>query len=199
MKSKIVINSIGIIFLIFGIAAIINTILNIEKRFAPILWLSYICLILLAIGVLRKDSSLIASQITIIGIPYLLWNIDFFYQLITKSSLLGITDYLFKSVPITDKIISLQHIFNLPLSLIALHLIKLKRTDFWIISITQITIVFIISRLTTTYKENVNCVYHNCANFSFGLPYILEWFLAYLIMITLTSYLIKKIFYKKIK
>ena len=197
MKSRTIINSIGIIFLIFGISAIINTILNIEKGFAPILWLSYICLILLAIGVLRKDSSLIASQITIIGIPYLLWNIDFFYQLITKSSLLGITDYLFKSVPITDKIISLQHIFNLPLSLIALHLIKLKRTDFWIISAMQITIAFIISRLTTTYKENVNCVYHNCANFSFGLPYPLEWFMAYIITISLTSWILIKIFKKK--
>src|SRR3989344_5637235 len=170
MNKQITINSIGIIFLIFGIAAIINTILNIDTGIAPVLWMSYICLIIIGIGVLKKDSSLI-----------------------------GITDYLFKSSPIIDKIISLQHIFNLPLSLIALHLIKLKRTDFWIISITQITIVFIISRLTTTYKENVNCVYHNCANFSFGLPYILEWFLAYLIMITLTSYLIKKIFYKKIK
>ncbi|MEK6836726.1 MAG: hypothetical protein AABX94_03605, partial [Nanoarchaeota archaeon] len=156
MKSRVIINIIGIIFLVFGIAAIINTILNIEKGFAPILWLSYVCLILLAIGILKKDSSLIASQIAIIGIPYIIWNIDFFYNLISGNSLLGITDYLFKSNNIIDKIISLQHIFNLPLSLIALHLIKLKRTDFWIIGTIQITIVFLISRLTTTYKENVN-------------------------------------------
>src|SRR3989344_4856725 len=137
MNKQITINSIGIIFLIFGIAAIINTILNIDTGIAPVLWMSYICLIIIGIGVLKKDSSLIASQTAIIGIPYIIWNIDFFYQLMTNSGLLGITDYLFKSSPIIDKIISLQHIFNLPLSLIALHLIKLKRTDFWIISITQ--------------------------------------------------------------
>ncbi len=195
--NRVLINSIGIILLAFGISAIINTILHAEEGLAPILWLSYICLILLAIGVLRKDSSLIASQICIIAIPYLFWNIDFFHYLINGESLFGIVDYLFKPGELVGKIIGLQHIFNLPLSLIVLSIIKLKRTDFWKISVMQIVIVFFITRLVTDYEKNVNCVYHNCANFDFGLPYELEWFLGYAIMIFITSWFLLKIFYRK--
>lgn len=191
-KQNILINSIGFIFLLFGITAIIDRISKFETGLAPILWMSYICLIIIGIGILKKDSSLIASQLCIIGIPYLFWNIDFFYHLITNSRLLGITDYFFVPGPIIGKIISSQHIFNLPLSILVICLIGLKRKDFWIISLIQVTIVFFISRIATNYSENVNCVYHNCANFNFSLWYPLEWFLSYAIMIGLTSLILIK-------
>ena len=196
MNKKILINILGSIFLIWGIGAITDNIFKIDTGIAPVLWMSYICLIIIGIGVLKKDSSLIASQTAIIGIPYLFWNIDFLYYLFAGKSLFGTADYFFQPGPIIGKIITLQHIFNLPLSLFAIYLIKLKRTDFWIISATQITLVFIISRAVTNYSQNVNCVYHNCANFSFGLPYVLEWFVAHSIMIGLTSWFLIKLFYK---
>src|SRR3989344_2104027 len=195
--SKKILNIIGSIFLIWGIAAVIDNIFKIETGIAPVLWLSYICLIIIGIGILKKDSSLIASQIAIIAIPYVLWNLDFFHHLITNTSLFGITDYFFSPGPFTGKIIALQHIFNIPLSLYSIHLIGLKRRDFWKISLVQITIIFPITRAVTSYEQNVNCVYRNCANFDFGFPYILEWFVAYILMIFITSWFLSKIFYKK--
>lgn len=192
-------NLIGSLFFIWGIAAIIDNIFKINSGIAPLLWMSYISLILLGIGILRKNASLVASQIAIIGIPYIFWNLDFFHQLITGNSLFGITDYFFTPGPLSGKIITLQHIFNIPLSLYSLHLLSLKSRIFPIVSMVQVSVVFIVSRIVTDYDRNVNCVYHNCANFSFGLPYIAEWFLAQFVMMLITSWFLIKIFKKKEK
>lgn len=77
-KTKnIILNLIGILYIILGIGAIINTI-YLELGLAPILWFSYIGIILIGIGVLSKNHLLILSQLNILIIPYLFWNIDFF-------------------------------------------------------------------------------------------------------------------------
>ncbi len=187
---------IGFIFLVFGICAIVNTLLHLDEGLAPILWFSYIGLILLAVGCFRRDSSLIASQLCILAIPYLIWNIDFFVYLFSGSSVWGTADYIFGSGELFGKIISLQHIFNIPLSLYVIHLIGLKRRDFWKISISEIGILFFASRWFTNPTQNVNCVYHNCASFDFGIWYPLQWFLGYIAMIALTSFVLLKIFHK---
>lgn len=193
------VNFIGTLFFIWGLGAVIYNIFKVEEGIAPILWMSYICLILLGIGILRKNSALIASQIAIIFIPYVFWNLDFFHHLITKESLFGITDYFFTPGNITGKIIALQHIFNLPLSIYAMSLIGLKSKVFPLVSLIQVSIVFLISRQITNPTQNVNCVYQNCANFTFGLPYIAEWFMAQFLMILITSWFLVKIFHKKDK
>lgn len=188
------INFIGSLLFIWGIAAVIDNIFKANTGIAPVLWMSYICLIILGIGILRKNSALIASQVVIIFIPYIFWNLDFFHQLITKQSLFGITDYFFRPGELSGKIIALQHIFNLPLSIYAMNLIGLKKSKFYIISFIQVTVVFILSRLVTNYDQNVNCVYRNCARFTFGIPYIAEWFIAQFLMISLTSWFLVKSF-----
>ena len=185
---------IGFIFLIFGVAAVINTTFNLKAGLAPILWFSYIGLIVLAIGCFRRDSSLIASQLCIIFIPYIIWNIDFFTYLFNGSSLWGTADYFFRPGNVVGKIITIQHLFNLPLSLFTLYLIGLKRKDFWKISAFEVTFLFFVTRFVTDYKQNVNCVYHNCANFSFGLWYPLEWFLTYAVIIAVTNWLLIKLY-----
>ncbi len=187
---------IGLVFLIFGFAAISNTLLSLDEGLAPIMWFSYIGLIVLAIGCFRRNGELIASQLCILTIPYAFWNIDFFTYLFSGASVWGTADYLFLEGALIGKIISLQHIFNIPLSFLALGLIGLKRRDFWKISIAEIVILFFASRLFTSYEQNVNCVYHNCATFDLGLWYPLQWFLVYGITIFVTSWILKSIFYK---
>lgn len=194
LTNRRVVYFIGAVLLAFGIAAIVNTIVYVDDGLAPILWFSYIGLIVLAIGCFKRDGSLIASQLNILIIPYIIWNIDFFTYLFSGASVWGTADYLFASGALLGKIISLQHIFNIPLSLFVLYLIGLKRYDFWKISFIEIVILFFVSRWATTYEQNVNCVYHNCASFDFGLPYILEWFLAYAVMILITNWILYKLF-----
>lgn len=194
--NELIVQIIGFIFFIFGICAIFNTIFNLNEGLAPILWFSYIGLILLSIGCFRRDSSLIASQLCILTIPYVIWNIDFFTYLFSGSSIWGTVDYFFTSGALFGKIISLQHVFNIPLSLYAIYLIGLKNNDFWKISLFEVIILFIASRWFTTPQQNVNCVYHNCASFDFGIWYPLQWLLGYVVMIGLTWSFLVRVFKK---
>ncbi len=187
---------IGLIFLIFGVAAISNTLFHLDEGLAPILWFSYIGLIVLAIGCFRRNGELIASQLCILTIPYVFWNIDFFTHLFSGASVWGTADYIFLEGDLLGKIISIQHIFNIPLSFLALWLIGLKRRDFWKISFVEMVILFFVSRLFTDYEQNVNCVYHNCATFDLGIWYPLQWFLVYGLTILVTFWILKCIFYK---
>jgi hypothetical protein len=187
---------IGSVFLVWGISAILHT-LFFGNGLAPILWFSYIGLIVLAIGCFRRDGDLIASQLCIIFIPYLVWNVDFFSHLFTGESVWGTADYFFKSGPLLGKIITLQHVFNLPLSFYALRRVGLRTTKFWLISVLEITVLFFITRFVTTSAQNVNCVFHNCATFDFGLWYPLQWFLAQGLMIALTSWGLTRVYVKK--
>ena len=100
MKTSTKLNIIGSIWLAFGIAAIVNTLYYREQGLAPILWLCYLLMIILAIGAFRKDSLLIASQLSILAIPILLWNVDFFYYLFRGETLLYIVGYYFIPGPI---------------------------------------------------------------------------------------------------
>ncbi len=188
---------IGLIFLIFGVAAISNTLFHLDEGLAPILWFSYIGLIVLAIGCFRRNGELIASQLCILTIPYVFWNIDFFTYLFSGASVWGTADYIFLEGTLIGKIISLQHVFNIPLSFLALGLIGLKRNDFWKISIAEMAILFFVSRWATTSAQNVNCVYHNCATFDLGLWYPLQWFLVYGVTILVTFWVLTRVFYKK--
>lgn len=201
MNNKIksfVLTLIGTIYITLGILAFYNAIRYAET--AGILWFSYIAFFLIGFGIITRNSYLIASQINIILISYIFWNIDFFYILITSNSLWGITNYFFLPGPLLSKIITLQHIFTIPVSLFSIYLIKLKRGDFWKFSLAQVTIFFFIIRIIGSREGNINCVFENCLplNLSF-VPYPVVWFLAYIIMIFLTTLLLTKtkIFLKK--
>jgi len=188
-RKDTLIKVIGIFYIIFGICAIINTIM-LRHRQGPILWLCYICLILIGIGVLRKDDLLITTQLNIMAIPLVIWCIDFFYMLIVGSSLMGITNYFFLQGPITSKIITTQHLFTIPLTLFALYLIKTKSKHSWLMSFFQITLIFLATRIATFPKDNVNCVYKSCVPFSFEPYYVLSWFLMYFGMILIAHIII---------
>jgi hypothetical protein len=195
-KEKIL-NLSGLLFLFFGIGAIINTIVFLEDGLAPILWFCYSAMILISIGIFRRDSFLILAQLNILGLPLLFWNFDFFYHLIFGRSYLGIVDYFFTPGNLFGKIISLQHLITIPLVILAIYFLGLKRKDSWKLSFYEITFFFLLSRIFTGVSENVNCVYENCANFTFGLPHILEWFLANVVMILIVNYLVVFVLYKK--
>lgn len=192
-KTKnIIMNFIGILFIILGVGAIINTIYHINLSLAPILWLCYICIILLGIGALTKNYLLLVSQLNILAIPLLFWNIDFYYILFTGNSLLGIADYFFISGPLIGKLITLQHLFTVPLTIYALYLIKIKSNYIWLISFLEITIVFFITRLISSPEQNINCVFSPCVNFS--VPYYhLTWFVGFFIIIFITNFVLRKI------
>ncbi len=188
MKDRIL-NIVGIIFLVFGITAVINTSLSNPKG---ILWFCYLGLIILGIGFLKKDHFLIESQLNILTLPLIIWMFDFIYFLIFKHSLLNIVDYFFVSGPILPKIITSQHLFTIPLALYAIKFIKPVSKGSWKLSLIQVSIIFIISRILSNYEENINWAYHTSLNLN--LPYYpLFWFAIIFTIIILTNSLLKKI------
>lgn len=200
MNKDTFLNLTGILFLLLGISAIINTIYKNTKYdlgLASVLWFCYIGMILLGIGVLKRDSFLIISQFNIIAIPLVFWNIDFYYYLIKGSSLFGIVDYYFIPGSLVGKIISSQHLFTIPLTLIVLFILGLKEKNSWKLSFFEMALIFFVTRLVTTYDENVNCVFKNCANFDFGFWYPLQWFIGMFLLVWITNWIVIKILRKK--
>ena len=190
--AKNLLRVLGVIYVILGIIAFYNAIRYTET--AGILWFSYVAFFLIGIGLLTRSSYLIASQLNIVFIPYIIWNIDFFYVLITGNSLWGITNYFFTARQTLAQLISLQHLFTIPVSLIAIYLIKLKRKDFWKFSAIQVTLFFFLVRIFSSLERNVNCVFENCIPFQIiPGPYVFSWFVSYAIMIALATLFLTKI------
>ena len=202
MKNQITLKIIGLVYVIIGLAAIINTVYY--GNLSGILWFCYLAIILIGIGTFINNPYIILSQINIIALPSLFWILDFFYFAITKTPLTGITSYFFNpDFPILSKIISLQHLFTFPIALYILYLTKTKKSDKLssisiILSFLTITIIFFLTKTLTLAESNINCAYKPCGNLSFNLiPYPLTWFLIFSIMIIITHYTLIKIMTKK--
>ena len=201
MKEKhkfILLNLIGMFFLLLGITAVVNSWYN--QSPTQVLYMCYLGLIFIGIGILTKRSFIIMSQVYILAIPLLVWDIDFIYWLIFNQPLFGITDYFFIDSALNiGKIVSLQHLFTVPLAIYAANLIGVKRKDAWIWSFIQITVVYIAVSILSAPEFNVNCVFNPCINIYFGLPYRLTWFLVLFSMTFLTSVLLNYFSLIKVK
>lgn len=194
---NLILRLLGTLFSAWGAAAIFVSFS--EGNFDQIFWSCYIGLLLIGVGILSLNSRLIGSQLSILAIPLILWNIDFISYLIFRDTLFGVTDYLFLSQRLlVSNIISLQHLFTLPLALYTMYLIGVKRTDFWKISVMQMTFLYFIVFLNTNPEQNISCVFSPCLNIELGLPYTLTWFLVSFAIIFLTNFLLAEIpFIKK--
>lgn len=195
-KKNITLNFIGLIFLFFSIAAIINSI-YIDKP-QSVLWFCYFGLFIISIGVFTKNDSLIISQLNILAIPLIVWVLDFFSYFIFGRTILGITDYMFTNGDIIGKIISFQHLITIPLSIYALIKIRIKSSYALKINLIQVPIFFVLSRYLTDEIYNVNCVYRPCMNIPYFYLYQVAWFVGYILMIAITNYLFITLMKKEI-
>jgi len=192
-NKRIILIVLGIFFILLSIAAYANSI----YRGYPgqILWFCYLVILLIGIGMLIQNSTLIVSQLNIMAVPLIIWSTDLLYVFATGNELFGIASYFLIPGPIIGKIVTSQHLFTLPLAIFALYLIKIKRKDAWKFSFIELGIVFIVTRLITLEEYNVNCVYKNCLNFNVGAAslYPLTWFVLGFSLVILTSFIINKI------
>lgn len=176
----------GSYFLILGGIAIIRSLYR--QTPSQILYACYIGTILIGIGILTKKSFIILSQVYILTIPLLIWNIDFIHWLIFNRPLWGITDYFFFDFSVTlDKFVTLQHLYTIPISIYAVKLIGLKRKDAWKWSFVQLFLMFITVLIFSSTNLNVNCVFRSCINLNYKLPYTLIWFLVSFAMTAITA------------
>ena len=156
-----------------------------------VFWLCYFGMIIIGGATIIRNSYLILSQINILTFPLLFWNIDFIHFLITKQSLWEITDYFFDEMTTAARIISFEHLFLIPLGLLALYLIKINKKGAWKLSLVQLTIFFILSRFFTQIEHNVNCVFTSCwPMFPSDAWHPVRWFIIFSSMIIITHFII---------
>ncbi len=186
-RNKIIIlNLLGTYFLVLGIIAIVKSL----YRGVPsqILYACYIGTILIGIGILTKTSFIVLSQVYILAIPLLIWDVDFIHWLIFNRPLWGITDYFFFDFSATiDKFVTLQHLYTVPLAIYAVKLIGVKRKDAWKWSFIQLILMFVAVTALSPPELNVNCVFASCIDINYWLPYNIIWFLVSFSMTSITA------------
>jgi hypothetical protein len=197
MKNKnLILNIIGIYFIILGLSAIIGAFHN--QLPYQILYACYIGMLLIGIGILTRKSFIILSQVYILAIPLLIWDIDFIHWIIFNKPLWGITDYFFFDFSsLVDKFISLQHLYTIPLVIYVIGLMGVKRKDAWKWSIIQTSVMFFVVLIFSPKILNINCVFISCIGTNFRIPYILLWFLVSFSMIFITSWILNYFLWSK--
>ncbi len=94
---------------LFAVTVISNII---NYSFIDLLWFCDVSIILAFFG-LWFESSLLLSMAALSAVgPQLVWQLDYFFQMITGKSLFGFTDYMFApDYPVYNYIVSLFHLW----------------------------------------------------------------------------------------
>lgn len=197
---NLILYSIAILFLTIVTLTIIFHIQS--EIYFSIFWVCYIFLILVPIGIILKKSNLILSQLIILLIPDLIWTIDFIIMLTTGNSPLGFAKFFFGGPrgPLQN-ILTLHHIFAIPLTISALFLIKPEKTKIpLIIAFSEIILILILG-LTFPIFYGINCLPtpEVCMTVIFPkfIPYSIIW-LGVMSLFMIISYFIIKYFISKI-
>ena len=192
-SKEIVLKLIGSLLFIIGVFGYYLAIIN--QDYDLFWWFCYSALIIVGISIFVKNSSLIISQLNILIIPSLIWAIDFFSALLLGIPPFGRTAYFFEETRWFVRLVSLQHLFTIPLVLYSLYLIKIKKLFIpVIISLFHITLFYFISISLTNPEKNINCVFRSCIPyFNFGQFYPIAWFIAYIFIILVTYFSVTRL------
>ncbi|MFW5846703.1 MAG: hypothetical protein ACOCUU_00950 [Nanoarchaeota archaeon] len=197
-KSKlknIVLKILGIYLFVLGIVAYANVFIEGIPEIG--LWFCYPALILLGIGLFFFKPNLILSQVAILTIPLIIWNIDFYSILFTENSLFGTSDFFFQLEGFISQFVSAQHLYSFLLGFVGLWLIKKKPdSKSWKIAFVEIIVLFILSLTLTPTESNINCVFESCVPFiSLGVPwYQFCWVLVFGGVVFGIDWLVKRVY-----
>jgi hypothetical protein len=163
------------------------------------LWISDIALFLTVIALWRK-STLIFSVLMVFTLPLeLVWNIDFFFELVSGSTLIGLAEYMFKDDnPLYLRLLSLFHVFMPPIWIWQTIKLGYDRRALKYASVL-LWLVIPITYFLTEPDDNVNWVYlYQKAEWDWMPPFV--WPLIYMILFPVLLYLpTHKLLKRKIK
>ena len=182
---SLLLNFLSFFFLIYGTFAMDYAVY--QDNASWIFWICYVGLIMMGFGIWFRYARVIISQLYILTIPVVIWLVDFGSRLLTGTHWFGTTEYFFGDLLPGARLVSLEHFIILPLGYLALWLVGGKIRGAWIISLAEVTLLYVIGRLWSEAGQNVNCVFNSC------FPYVpddqwypLRWFLLIFGMIGLT-------------
>jgi hypothetical protein len=174
-----------------------------NKIYVGLLWICYTALPLTIIGILLKKPNLILTQLFIIMVPDLLWIADFIGIILTGNSFLGISKYVFDSGSFFKKIVTLQHLYTVPLAILSLGILKINKIkiNLLLISFCELMIFFTIGFMLPS-QIGINCLpaSTSCTSFIFpaAIPYPLIWIIIEFSFATISYFILRALpFIKK--
>jgi len=152
----------------------------ITHDYISLLWTCYLAIPLIIIGLIKRNSGLILSQVIILIITDLFWIFDFLCLIFLGHTVFGID--IVKNFPYQSLIIklgNLQHLVVTPLSIVALSILKVKKSyKILLISFGELIVLFLLTLLFAPHTSFINCVYQGCVDVPLNfLPYPLIWFI----------------------
>jgi len=167
------------------------------KQYGPAnyLWFSDVALILL-VPALWLESKLFFSALAVsVVLLELLWNVDFFVRLLTRSQLVGLSDYMFDStISRSIRALSLFHVF-LPAILIWYVYRLGYDSRAFLVQTFSAWVVLLLSFFLTKPKDNINWVYGFGKKPQTRLPKVIHLLLLMLglpVLVYLPSHLVLK-------
>ena len=131
------------------------------KQYGPAnyLWFSDVALILL-VPALWLESKLFFSALAVsVVLLELLWNVDFFVRLLTRSQLVGLSDYMFDStISRSIRALSLFHVFLPAILIWYIYRLGYDSRAF-LVQTFSAWVVLLLSFFLTKPKDNINWVY----------------------------------------
>jgi hypothetical protein len=173
----------GSLFLVLVSAIIFYTK---SRLFEGLLWVCYPAITLMIIGILLKKPTLILSQLILITVQDLFWIFDFFNILFTGNSPLEVASYFFEAGFSLKKIITLQHLFTVPLGILALSILKVKKDKkVFIIALIELSLVFLLGFFPI--MSGINCLPTSLSCTSFKFPAPPRYFIVWWIFVTISA------------
>lgn len=185
-----------ILWIIFAVISFFYIIMIIDLILSnhpiDLFWTCYIAIPLILFGLLKKNSNLILSQVIILAMNDLVWIFDFACLVILGHTVIGINQVVnFPLQTLIEKLGNIQHLFVVPLSLVALSILKVKSNyKTLLFSFMELSIFFVATLLFVPLGEFINCVHQTCITIPINfLPYPILWFIFTFSFVTI-SYLI---------
>jgi hypothetical protein len=191
-KKELVLDILGWIFIIMGVASVGWHVIFLKWEYA--IWFCNHSMLITGTAVLMRNRFWLTAMLNWSVIPITVWMIDFIGKLFFNVYIFRVTEYMFEG-PSWGHIISMQHLFAVPLMIYALYLLGKPDKWAWLGTLLQSAILFSISYFFITPDYNINCAHTACISWLQNLPhYPIVWFLLTLGMFIVTNWLLVWIF-----
>jgi hypothetical protein len=179
-----ILDALGWFFIVLGITTAGWYVLFSRWQYA--FWFCNHAMIIAGIALLKRNKFWTTATLNWALVPVSMWVIDFAGKVLFDAHVLGITEYMFIG-PWWGRILSLQHLFTVPLLLYALQLLGAADKNAWLGTTAHGAILWLISYFIITPDYNVNCAHEACQSWLRGEYYVVLWPLIAVALFYLTN------------
>lgn len=186
------------IFLILSLTFVALVVIALQRHsYSLFLWICYIVIAITLFGIYKRNANIVLSQVIILAIPDLFWMFDLIYLAFAGHPFFGLI-YFNSDQSLLERILEFQHLYVVPLSIIAWSILKPKKNyKIILISFGEAILIFLLTLFLVPSTIPINCVHATCLNFPIAfLPYPIIWFLFEFGFITISYLILTKLIRK---